>query len=148
MKQTERRAGGLATNGDTMKKLGVSLAIMIASGAAAHAADLPTTKAPPPPGELLCEFLELAQFNRRRLPAELGPLHRLRDARRGAHLRLNGAPYSAAWNNGVNSFIQKQSYGAKWLWSPNNLSQSVAGIKVSQPVALWLVDCRHLGMGI
>ncbi len=46
MKQTERRAGGLATNGDTMKKLGVSLAIMIASGAAAHAADLPTTKGP------------------------------------------------------------------------------------------------------
>ncbi len=31
-----------------MKKLGVSLAIMIASGAAAHAADLPTTKGPPP----------------------------------------------------------------------------------------------------
>ncbi len=47
----------------------------------------------------------------------------------------NGAPYSAAWNNGVNSFIQKQNYGAKWLWSPNNLSQSVAGIKMSEP--LW-----------
>ena len=46
----------------------------------------------------------------------------------------NGAPYNARWNNGVDSFIQKQSYGAKWLWSPNNLSQSVAGIKMSQPL--------------
>ena len=46
----------------------------------------------------------------------------------------NGAPYNARWNNGVDSFIQKQSYGAKWLQSPNNLSQSVAGIKMSQPL--------------
>ncbi|MBV8896732.1 MAG: hypothetical protein JO051_09485 [Acidobacteriaceae bacterium] len=34
----------------------------------------------------------------------------------------------------MNSFITKQSYGAKWLWTPNGLSQSVVGIKVSQPV--------------
>ncbi len=47
----------------------------------------------------------------------------------------NGAPYNARWNNGVDSFIQKQSYGPKWLWSPNNLSQSVAGIKMAQPLA-------------
>jgi hypothetical protein len=37
--------------------------------------------------------------------------------------------------SGVDSFVHKQSYGAKWLWSPNNLSQSVAGIKMSQPLA-------------
>jgi hypothetical protein len=47
-------------------------------------------------------------------------------ARVGITYESNGAPYNASWNNGVDSFIQKQSYGAKWLWSPNNLSQSVA----------------------
>ena len=32
-------------------------------------------------------------------------------------------------------FINKQAYGSKWLWSPNNHSQSVAGLKLSQPLA-------------
>jgi hypothetical protein len=53
----------------------------------------------------------------------------------GLTYESNGAPYNARWNNGVDSFVQKQSYGAKWLWSPNNLSQSVAGVKMSQPLA-------------
>ncbi len=35
-------------NGVTMKKYVVSLAILVAAGAGAHAADLPTTKGPPP----------------------------------------------------------------------------------------------------
>jgi hypothetical protein len=46
----------------------------------------------------------------------------------GLAYESNGAPYNARWNNGVDSFVQKQSYGAKWLWSLNNLSQSVAGV--------------------
>ena len=88
-----------------------------------------------PAGQLLREHLDLARLDAGRLSAELGPLHRLRDTRRRAYLpSSNGAPYNARWNNGVDSFIQKQSYGAKWLWSPNNLSQSVAGIKMSLPL--------------
>ena len=66
----------------------------------------------------------------------------------GLTYESNGAPYNARWNNGVDSFIQKQSYGPKWLWSPNNLSQSVAGIKVSQPVAYGWSIVGNLGMGI
>jgi hypothetical protein len=31
--------------------------------------------------------------------------------------------------------ISKQSNGPKWLWSPNNINQSVIGIKMSQPIA-------------
>ena len=53
----------------------------------------------------------------------------------GVGYESNGAPYTAAWNNGVNSFVTKQSYGSKWLWTPNGLSQSVAGIKMSQSLA-------------
>jgi hypothetical protein len=53
----------------------------------------------------------------------------------GYGYNTNGANYTAAWNNGVNSFITKQSYGVKWLQTPNGLSQSVAGIKMSQSLA-------------
>ena len=38
----------------------------------------------------------------------------------------------AAWNpavfNGTQGLISKQSNGSKWLWSPNNINQSVIGI--------------------
>ena len=53
----------------------------------------------------------------------------------GVGYESNGAAYTPAWNNGVNSFITKQNYGAKWLFTPNGLSQSVIGLKMSQSLA-------------
>ena len=47
----------------------------------------------------------------------------------------NGAPWSPAFVNGTQGLISKQSNGSKWLWSPNNINQSVIGIKMSQPLA-------------
>ena len=39
------------------------------------------------------------------------------------------------WNNGVSNIITKQSsHGSQWLWTPNGLSQSVVGVKMSQPL--------------
>ncbi len=65
-----------------MKKLGVALAIAIASAGAAHAADLPTTKGPPaaPPANCYASVWTWLELDAGRLPPELGPLHRLRDA--------------------------------------------------------------------
>ena len=44
----------------------------------------------------------------------------------------------AAWNpavfNGTQGLVSKQSNGSKWLWSPNNVNQSVIGIKMSEPI--------------
>jgi len=119
-----------------MKKLGVSLAIMIAAGAAAHAADLPTTKpaAPPPPVNCFATIWTWLDSSPADCPLSYGPFTVYATLDGGLTYESNGAPYNARWNNGVDSFIQKQSYGAKWLWSPNNLSQSVAGIKMSQPL--------------
>ncbi|HKN29775.1 MAG TPA: hypothetical protein VJY34_18560, partial [Roseiarcus sp.] len=113
-----------------MKKLGVSLAIMIAAGAAAHAADLPTTKpaAPPPPVNCFATIWTWLDSSPADCPLSYGPFTVYATLDGGLTYESNGAPYNARWNNGVDSFIQKQSYGAKWLWSPNNLSQSVAGI--------------------
>src|SRR5271166_2487112 len=47
----------------------------------------------------------------------------------------HGAGYNAAWNNGVSNIITKQSSPhSQWLWTPNGISQSVAGIKMNQPL--------------
>ena len=39
------------------------------------------------------------------------------------------------WNNGVANIITKQStHGPQWLRTPNGLSQSVVGVKMSEPI--------------
>ncbi len=65
-----------------MKKLGIAMAIAIAAVGAAHAADLPTKKeAPPaPPVNCFASIWTWLELDAGRLSAELGPLHRLRDA--------------------------------------------------------------------
>ena len=49
----------------------------------------------------------------------------------------NGAPASSTYSNSVYSFVGKQSYGAKWLWTPNGISQSVVGINMKEAIP-WL----------
>ena len=108
----------------------------IAAVGAAHAADLPTTKGPPTPVPVNC-FASIWTYldsSPAECPLSWGPFTAYATLDGGLTYESNGAPYNARWNNGVDSFIQKQSYGSKWLWSPNNLSQSVAGIKMSQPL--------------
>ena len=118
-----------------MKKLGIALAIAIAAGGAARAADLPTKKeAPAPPVNCYASVWTWLDSTAADCPLSWGPFTAYATLDGGLTYESNGAPYNARWNNGVDSFIQKQSFGPKWLWSPNNLSQSVAGIKMSQPL--------------
>ena len=108
----------------------------VASVGAAHAADLPTKKEAPaaPPVNCFASIWTWLNSTPADCPLSWGPFTVYATLDGGLTYESNGAPYNARWNNGVDSFIQKQSYGAKWLWSPNNLSQSVAGIKMSQPL--------------
>jgi predicted porin len=118
-----------------MRRFGVGLAIAIASVGAAHAADLPTKKeAPPPPVNCYASVWTWLDSTAADCPLSWGPFTVYGTVDVGLGYNSNGAAYTSSWNNGVNSFITKQSYGAKWLWTPNGLSQSVVGIKVSQPV--------------
>ena len=118
-----------------MKKLGIALAIAIAAGGAARAADLPTKKeAPAAPVNCYASVWTWLDSTAADCPLSWGPFTAYATLDGGLTYESNGAPYNARWNNGVDSFIQKQSFGPKWLWSPNNLSQSVAGIKMSQPL--------------
>jgi predicted porin len=125
-----------------MKRVGYAVAAAIGSltafsAPAGHAADLPTKKeaAPPPPVNCFASIWTYLDSTAADCPLSWGPFTVYATLDGGLTYESNGAPYNARWNNGVDSFVQKQSYGARWLWSPNNLSQSVAGIKMSQPLA-------------
>jgi predicted porin len=118
-----------------MKKLGVALAIAVASVGAAHAADLPTKKeAPVAPVNCYASVWTWLDSTAADCPLSWGPFTLYGTVDAGFGYNTNGAAYTSSWNNGVNSFITKQSYGVKWLQTPNGLSQSVAGIKMSQPL--------------
>src|ERR1700734_256520 len=119
-----------------MKKLGIGLAIAIASVGAARAADLPTKKGiAPAQANCYASVWTWLDSTAADCPLSWGPLTVYGTYDVGVGYESNGAAYTPAWNNGVNSFITKQNYGAKWLWTPNGMSQSVAGIKMSQSLA-------------
>jgi predicted porin len=118
-----------------MTRLGITLLATLALAGLAQAADLPTTKSPPPPPvNCFASIWTWLDSTPADCPLSWGPFTVYATLDGGLTYESNGAPYNARWNNGVDSFIQKQSYGPKWLWSPNNLSQSVVGIKMSLPL--------------
>jgi predicted porin len=120
-----------------MKRLWVALLATVGSASLAHAADiLPTTKGPAPaPVNCYASVWSWLDSTAADCPLSWGPFTVYGTVDVGVGYESNGAAYTAAWNNGVNSFVTKQSFGAKWLWTPNGLSQSVVGIKVNQPIA-------------
>ena len=131
-----------------MKKLGIALAIAIASVGVAHAADLPTKKevAPPPPVNCFASLWTYLNSTAADCPLSYGPFTAYATLDLGLQLRVQRRGLERRRSpTASGSFINKQSYGSKWLWSPNNLSQSVVGVKMSQPTRLWLVDRRHGG---
>ena len=93
-----------------MKKLGIGLAIAIASVGAARAADLPTKKGVAPPRQSIALRASGpgSTSTAADCPLSYGPFTVYGDVDVGVGYETNGAPYNAAWNNGVNSFITKQ----------------------------------------
>jgi predicted porin len=119
-----------------MKKVGVALAIAIASLGAARAADLPTKKeAPTAAPNCYASVWTWLDSTAADCPLSWGPLTVYGTYDVGVGYNTNGAAYTAAWNNGVDSFMTKNNHGVKWLFTPNGLSQSVIGIKMSQSLA-------------
>ncbi len=121
-----------------MKKYGVSLAILIACGAGAHAADLPTKKEPvaAPPVNCYASLWTWLNTTAADCPISYGGFTLYATIDAGIGYESNGAGFNGWWNNGVSNIITKQSTrGPQWLWTPNGLSQSVVGVKMSEP--LW-----------
>src|ERR1700677_3415282 len=119
-----------------MRKLGIGLAIAIASVAAARGADLPTTKGvAAAPVNCYASVWTWLDSTAADCPLSWGPFTVYGTYDIGLGYNTNGAAYNAAWNNGVDSFITNQNKGVKWLFTPNGLSQSVIGLKMSQSLA-------------
>ncbi|MGB7974161.1 MAG: hypothetical protein WCF81_07365 [Roseiarcus sp.] len=132
-----------------MRKLGVALAIAIASVGAARAADLPTTK-PPPSAPVNCFSSLWAYLNSTAAdcPLSYGPVTAYMTLDWGVGWESHGAGYNAAFNNGVSNIVTKQSGPhSQWLQTPNGINQSVVGLKISQPIAYgWsLVGTAEMG---
>jgi len=120
-----------------MKKLGIALAVAVASVGAARAADLPTTKGPPaaPPVNCYASIWSWLDSTPADCPLSYGPFTLYGTLDGGLGWESHGAGYNAAWNNGVSNIVTKQSGPhSQWLWTPNGLSQSVVGLKMSLPI--------------
>src|SRR5277367_5050587 len=121
-----------------MKALGVTALATLGFVGFAHAADvaLPTTKpAAPPPQNCFANVWAYLDSTAADCPLTYAgfTLYATLDA--GLMYNTNGAAWNPAFVNGTQGLISKQSYGSKWLWSPNNINQSVIGIKMSEPIA-------------
>ena len=133
----------------SMKRLGVGLALAIVAIGAARAADVPTKKEAPTPPPVNCFSSLWAYLNSSALdcPLSYGPFTIYATLDSGIGYQSNAAGFNKSYANGVANFISKQSYGPKWLWTPNGMNQSVVGIKLSQPIAYgWsLVGSLEIG---
>ena len=120
-----------------MKALGLAVLATVGFVSVAHAADiLPTTKpAPAPPENCFSSVWSFLDSTAADCPLTYGPFTLYATLDAGLMYNTNGAPWNPAFVNGTQGLISKQSYGSKWLWSPNNINQSVIGMKVSQPIA-------------
>jgi predicted porin len=122
-----------------MIRFGASLAILIAAAStgAAHAADLPTTKSPEaaPPASCYSSVWNWLNSTAADCPISYMGVTLYATIDGGLGYESNGAGYDKWWNNGVANIITKQStHGPQWLWTPNGLSQSVVGVKMSEPI--------------
>jgi predicted porin len=120
-----------------MKNRTLIFAVGVALASAANAADLPTTKEEPAPLPTNCyaSFWTWLDSSAADCPLRYGPFTAYVTLDLGLGYESNGAPWSPWHANGVANFISKQSYGPKWLWTPNGINQSVAGVALSQPLA-------------
>ena len=118
--------------------LGVALAIAIAIAAVgeAHAADLPTTKevSPPPAANCFSSLWTYLNSSAGECPLSYAGFTVYATIDAGLGYSSNGAPFNGSYANGVYSFVGKQSYGPKWLWTPNGMSQSVVGINMKEAI--------------
>ena len=103
----------------------------------AHAADvLPTTKPASPPAEnCFSSFWAFLNSTAAECPLTYAGFTVYATLDAGLMYNTNGAAWNPAFVNGTQGLISKQSFGSKWLWSPNNINQSVIGIKMSEPIA-------------
>src|ERR1700722_499520 len=113
-----------------MKKLGLSVAMLLGVAGLAQAADLPTAKpapAPPLPGLASCG--SLTEFITTNCPLTYYGITLYGTVDLGVGWESHGTKFNSNIVTGVEEFVQKNSNKAIWNLTPNGLSQSNIGIK-------------------
>ena len=116
-----------------MKKLGIAL-VACGLGGFAHAADLPTTKPPEADKSKPDCFSSLWNYLKssvRDCPLSAGPFTFYGTLDGGFGYEQWGARLGA-YSDKANYAIQRNSGDTHWLWSPNALSTSTVGVRLSQ----------------
>jgi predicted porin len=119
-----------------MKRLGIAAAATIALGGLAHAADLPTTKpaAAPPPANCFSSLWAYLNSSAAECPLSYAGFTFYLTYDIGLGYESNGSAFNGAYPQGVANTIQKTSNGPRWLWTPNGINQTVAGIAMKEPI--------------
>ncbi len=122
-----------------MKAVGAVFSGALGLATLAHAADLPTTKAPAAasPPNCFASFWTWLDTSAAACPiSAMGvTVYGTLDLGGLAYM-TNGASYNAPYpGSGLQSLISRQNNGPKWVWSPNNISTTVLGAKISEPIA-------------
>ncbi len=126
------RVGGVF--GETAKRLGVSLIAAMSLAGVAHAAP-PSQKgqvAPPNCFNSLYDYLSSSASD---CPLTYAGLTLYATIDVGYGFETNGAPFNRSFGPGDAYLISKATSGPRWLLSPNALSSSVLGVKMSEPIA-------------
>ncbi len=129
-----------------MKRFVFVLAATIAVARLAQAADLPTAKPAEAPPQANC-FSSLWTYlssSPTDCPLSYAGVTVYATIDVGLGYSSNGAPFNGSYANGVYSFVGKQSYGPKWLWTPNGMNQSVVGINMKEAIP-WLPGWSLVG---
>ena len=119
-----------------MNRLGFFLLSAVSSIAGVgHTADLASAKGPPTlaPG-CFASFWTWLNSTAADCPLSYAGFTVYATLDAGLGYYSQGAAWNPAVFNGTQGLISRQSNGSKWLWSPNNINQSVIGIKVSEPI--------------
>jgi predicted porin len=116
----------------------------------AQAADLPTNKPTPSPGQARSCFDSLASYigaSAKDCPLTWKGITLYGEIDVGAGYSSHAAGFNSSFPQGVSELIAKYSQGARYQWIPNGLSQSNVGINIKKEFAPEWLFVGDLNLG-
>jgi hypothetical protein len=117
---------------NALKGIGLALAAAVPLAGLARAAD---ALAPPSPApDCFRSLYDYLNASASECPLTYAGLALYGTVDVGYGFETNGAPFNRAFGPGAAYLISKATSGPRWLLSPNALSSSVVGLKMSEPI--------------
>jgi predicted porin len=117
---------------NALKGIGLALAAAVPLAGLARAADAPAPPSPAP--DCFRSLYDYLNASASECPLTYAGLTLYGTVDVGYGFETNGAPFNRAFGPGAAYLISKATSGPRWLLSPNALSSSVVGLKMSEPI--------------